>query len=38
MIPSTGTSVRLHGHPLEIVKCDESSVKLVKFLPRQKQL
>jgi Mg2+/Co2+ transporter CorB len=33
-IPNTGTSIRLHGHPLEILKRDENSVKLVKFLPR----
>jgi Mg2+/Co2+ transporter CorB len=38
IIPNTGTSIRLHSHPLEIVKRDENSVKLVKFLPRQKQL
>lgn len=33
-IPNEGTSLRLHGHILEIVKRDENSVKLVKFLPR----
>ena len=33
-IPNTGTSIRLHGHPLEILKRDENTVKLVKFLPR----
>ncbi len=32
-IPESGTSVKLHGHPLEIIKCDENTVKLVKFLP-----
>jgi Mg2+/Co2+ transporter CorB len=32
-IPEAGTSVRLHGYPLEIVKCDENTVKLVKFYP-----
>ena len=34
-IPETGTSVRLHGYLLEIIKRDENSVKLVKFLPRK---
>ncbi|MDD5580800.1 MAG: HlyC/CorC family transporter [Methylobacter sp.] len=32
-IPETGTSIKLHGYPLEIVKRDENVVKLVKFLP-----
>lgn len=32
-IPETGTGIRLHGYPLEIIKRDENSVKLVKFLP-----
>jgi Mg2+/Co2+ transporter CorB len=32
-IPETGTSIKLHGYPLEIIKRDENSVKLVKFLP-----
>lgn len=36
-IPNEGTSLRLHGHILEIVKRDENSVKLVKFLPRNKK-
>ncbi|MDD5216433.1 MAG: HlyC/CorC family transporter [Methylococcales bacterium] len=31
-IPNEGTSIRLHGHILEILKRDENSVKLVKFL------
>lgn len=35
-IPESGTSVKLHGHPLEIIKRDEHSVKLVKFIPRKK--
>lgn len=30
-IPASGTSVKLHGHPLEIMECDENTVKLVKF-------
>lgn len=30
-IPESGTSVKLHGHALEIIKCDENTVKLVKF-------
>lgn len=34
-IPNSGTSIRLHGYELEILKRDESSVKLVKFLPRR---
>jgi Mg2+/Co2+ transporter CorB len=32
-IPEPGTSVRLHGYPLEIIKCDENTIKLVKFYP-----
>jgi len=32
-IPETGTSIKLHSYPLEIIKRDENSVKLVKFLP-----
>ena len=31
-IPESGTSFRLLGHPLEIIKTDEHAVKLVKFL------
>lgn len=34
-IPEIGTSIRLHEYPLEIIKRDENSVKLVKFLPRK---
>jgi Mg2+/Co2+ transporter CorB len=34
-IPEAGTSIKLHGYPLEIIKCDETAVKLVKFLPNQ---
>jgi Mg2+/Co2+ transporter CorB len=34
-IPETGTSIKLHDYPLEIIKRDENSVKLVKFLPRK---
>jgi len=34
-IPETGTSIRLHEYLLEIIKRDENSVKLVKFLPRK---
>ena len=33
MIPEPGTGIKLHGHPLEIIKRDEHTVKLVKFLP-----
>jgi len=32
-IPEPGTGIKLHGHPLEIIKRDENTVKLVKFLP-----
>lgn len=31
-IPEPETSIKLHGHHLEIIKCDENTVKLVKFL------
>jgi Mg2+/Co2+ transporter CorB len=31
-IPEAGTSIKLHGYPLEILKRDENAVKLVKFL------
>jgi Mg2+/Co2+ transporter CorB len=34
-IPDPGTSVKLHGHPLEIIKRDENTVKLVRFLPKK---
>jgi Mg2+/Co2+ transporter CorB len=34
-IPEQGTSIKLHGHPLEIIKRDENAVKLVKFLSRK---
>ena len=34
-IPEAGTSIRLHDYLLEIIKRDENSVKLVKFLPRK---
>lgn len=32
-IPEAGTSIKLHGYPLEILKRDDKAVKLVKFLP-----
>ena len=32
-IPEPGTSVRLHGYALEIIKRDENTIKLVKFYP-----
>lgn len=32
-IPEAGTSIKLHGYPLEIIDCDKNAVKLVKFLP-----
>jgi Mg2+/Co2+ transporter CorB len=31
-IPEAGTSIKLHGYPLEILKRDDNTVKLVKFL------
>ncbi|MGZ8191602.1 MAG: transporter associated domain-containing protein, partial [Methylococcaceae bacterium] len=34
-IPEPGTSIKLHGYPLEIIKRDKNAVKLVKFLPRK---
>ncbi|MEH6503431.1 MAG: HlyC/CorC family transporter [Cycloclasticus sp.] len=30
-IPEQGTSLKLYGHPIEIVQMDENSVKLAKF-------
>jgi Mg2+/Co2+ transporter CorB len=33
-IPDAGTSIKLHGYPLEILKRDEKAVKLVKFLAK----
>lgn len=32
-IPEPGTSVKLHGHVMEIVKRDDNAVKVVKFKP-----
>lgn len=32
-IPEAGTSAKLHGHTLEIIKRDENTVKLVRFHP-----
>jgi Mg2+/Co2+ transporter CorB len=34
-IPEAGTGIKLHGYILEIIKRDENSVKLVKFLPKK---
>lgn len=34
-IPEPGTSVKLHGYPLEIIKCDKNTIKLVKFYPEE---
>lgn len=34
-IPEQGTGIKLHGHPLEIIKRDENTVRLVKFLPNK---
>lgn len=33
-IPEPGTSIKLHGYALEILKCDENTVRLVKFHPQ----
>ena len=35
-IPESGTSIKLFGHQLEIIKRDEHALKLVKFLPHKK--
>jgi len=35
-IPDSGTSIKLLGHHLEIIKKDENAVKLVKVLPQKK--
>lgn len=37
-IPDPGTGIMLHGYPLEILKRDENTVKLVKFLPKNNPL
>lgn len=34
-IPDIGTGIMLYGYPLEILKRDENTVKLVKFLPKK---
>ncbi len=34
-IPKSGTSIKLHSYALEIIKSDETAVKLVKFLPER---
>ena len=36
-IPNSGVCIRLHGYALEILRSDENSVKLVKFLPHNKE-
>lgn len=33
-IPEPGTSVKLHGHIIEIIKRDENTIKLIKFNPK----
>ncbi len=35
-IPEPGTSIKLHGYPLEIVKTDKNAIKLVRFYPPKK--
>ncbi len=32
-IPVAGTSLKLHGYLLEIIKCDGNAIKLIKFHP-----
>ncbi len=34
-IPEPGTSVKLHGYPLEIIQRDGNAIKLVKFHPKK---
>lgn len=34
-IPEAGTSIKLYGYALEILRCDDVAVKLVKFLPHE---
>ncbi len=34
IIPEPGTSIKLHGHILEIIQCDKNSVKQVRFHPQ----
>ena len=34
-IPETGTSAKLHGHVIEIIKRDENAIKLVKINPKR---
>lgn len=34
-IPEPGISINLHGYPVEIIKRDKNTVKLVKFLPKK---
>ncbi|KAF3982593.1 MAG: HlyC/CorC family transporter [Methylococcales symbiont of Hymedesmia sp. n. MRB-2018] len=34
-IPKAGISLELHGYRLEIMKCDENTIKLVKFYPEK---
>lgn len=34
-IPDAGTGIMLYGYPLEILKRDENTVKLVKFMPKK---
>ncbi|MFW5443888.1 MAG: HlyC/CorC family transporter [Methylococcaceae bacterium] len=34
-IPEPGTSIRLHGYRLEIIKRDENTIKLIRFYPEK---
>lgn len=36
-IPEAGTSLKLHGYPLEIIEVNANTVKLVRFLPPKKR-
>lgn len=36
-IPKSGTSIKLESYALEIIKSDETAVKLVKFLPHREK-
>lgn len=34
-IPEPGTSIKLHGYHIEIIKCDENTIKEVMFYPKK---
>lgn len=33
-IPEPGTSLKLYGHSMEIIECDNNAIRLVKFYPQ----